>query len=62
MRDETMTLPCPELPWECKQRFINQYSLTEYQAEMMTKERWIANFFEETVWWIGLNRMCQCVN
>jgi Asp-tRNA(Asn)/Glu-tRNA(Gln) amidotransferase B subunit len=47
--NKTMKIKCPELPWECKQRFMDEYHLTEHQAEMMTKERWTANYFEETL-------------
>ena len=37
----------PELPKEKKQRFIEQYNLPEYNAEILTTEKSLADYFEE---------------
>ena len=39
----------PELPDEKKARFIQSYHITEYDAELLTRERCLADFFEEAV-------------
>jgi len=39
----------PELPDEKKQRFIQEYSLSEYDAGVLTASLDMANFFEETI-------------
>jgi aspartyl-tRNA(Asn)/glutamyl-tRNA(Gln) amidotransferase subunit B len=39
----------PELPQQKKERFITQYSLREYDASILTADKIIADFFEETV-------------
>ncbi|EDN67237.1 Glutamyl-tRNA(Gln) amidotransferase B subunit [Beggiatoa sp. PS] len=39
----------PELPDEKKQRFIEQYGLSLYDASFLTSNREMANYFEETV-------------
>jgi aspartyl-tRNA(Asn)/glutamyl-tRNA(Gln) amidotransferase subunit B len=39
----------PELPDEKKTRFIKEYSLPEYDAEVLTEERTVAEWFEEAV-------------
>jgi len=39
----------PELPDEKKQRFIREYSLSEYDAGVLTAGLDMANFFEETI-------------
>lgn len=39
----------PELPDEKKERFINQYDLSSYDAGVLTQSRELATFFEETV-------------
>jgi aspartyl-tRNA(Asn)/glutamyl-tRNA(Gln) amidotransferase subunit B len=39
----------PELPDEKLSRFIKDYNLSEYQAEILTREIELANYFEETV-------------
>jgi aspartyl-tRNA(Asn)/glutamyl-tRNA(Gln) amidotransferase subunit B len=38
-----------ELPRAKKERFIKEYELTEYQANILTQERETADFFEEVV-------------
>jgi aspartyl-tRNA(Asn)/glutamyl-tRNA(Gln) amidotransferase subunit B len=38
-----------ESPLECKKRFMAWYGLTDHQAEMMTSDREIANYFQEAV-------------
>ncbi|NVM01415.1 MAG: Asp-tRNA(Asn)/Glu-tRNA(Gln) amidotransferase subunit GatB, partial [Candidatus Helarchaeota archaeon] len=38
----------PELPKDKKSRFINQYSLSDYNAEILTTTKELANYFEET--------------
>jgi aspartyl-tRNA(Asn)/glutamyl-tRNA(Gln) amidotransferase subunit B len=39
----------PELPDERKARFIEQYALPEYDAAVLTADREVAEYFEETV-------------
>ena len=39
----------PELPDEKKQRFITEYNLSEYDADVLTADLDMANFFEETI-------------
>ena len=39
----------PELPDEKKKRFVTTYGLSNYDAEILTKEQTLANFFEEAV-------------
>src|SRR5437667_414280 len=39
----------PELPDEKKARFIQSYHITEYDAERLTRERRLADFFEGAV-------------
>lgn len=39
----------PELPYEKKERFIDQYKLNQYDAGVLTQSRELATFFEETV-------------
>lgn len=39
----------PELPERKLTRFIQTYALTEYDAEILTRERTMADYFEETV-------------
>jgi len=39
----------PELPTTKRQRFITQFALSEYDAEVLTASRSLANYFEETV-------------
>src|SRR5260370_25243317 len=39
----------PELPGEKKARFIQSYHITAYDAELLTRERCLADFFEEAV-------------
>ncbi|MEJ2095067.1 MAG: Asp-tRNA(Asn)/Glu-tRNA(Gln) amidotransferase subunit GatB, partial [Gammaproteobacteria bacterium] len=38
----------PELPDAKRQRFINEYKLPEYDSEVLTSSRQMAEFFEET--------------
>jgi aspartyl-tRNA(Asn)/glutamyl-tRNA(Gln) amidotransferase subunit B len=39
----------PELPWKRKQRFIEQYGLPEYDADILTAERNLSDYFESAV-------------
>jgi aspartyl-tRNA(Asn)/glutamyl-tRNA(Gln) amidotransferase subunit B len=39
----------PELPLERKERFVRQYALPAYDAEILTEERSLSDYFEETV-------------
>lgn len=39
----------PELPDEKKERFINEYGLSEYSSEILTREKEMADFYEETI-------------
>ncbi|MDP1724477.1 MAG: Asp-tRNA(Asn)/Glu-tRNA(Gln) amidotransferase subunit GatB [Alphaproteobacteria bacterium] len=38
----------PELPDQKKERFVKQYNLPSYDADFLTAERELANFYEET--------------
>jgi aspartyl-tRNA(Asn)/glutamyl-tRNA(Gln) amidotransferase subunit B len=39
----------PELPWERKERFLKQYELPEYDADILTQERALSDYYESTV-------------
>ncbi|HBM79314.1 MAG TPA: Asp-tRNA(Asn)/Glu-tRNA(Gln) amidotransferase GatCAB subunit B, partial [Clostridiaceae bacterium] len=39
----------PELPDDKKKRFIEQYKLPEYDADILTSSKKLADFFEECV-------------
>jgi aspartyl-tRNA(Asn)/glutamyl-tRNA(Gln) amidotransferase subunit B len=39
----------PELPDQKKERFIKEYSLTNYEANILVSEKEISNYFEEVV-------------
>ncbi len=39
----------PELPLECRQRFMEEYELPLYDAEILTEDRSRSDFFEQTV-------------
>ena len=39
----------PELPDQKKQRFIDDYSLTPYEANILVSEKEISNYYEEVV-------------
>ena len=39
----------PELPDEKKERFINEYTLTPYEANILVSEKEISDYFEEVV-------------
>ena len=39
----------PELPDQKKERFINQYTLTPYEANILVSEKEISDYFEEVV-------------
>ena len=39
----------PELPWEKAERFIKEYYLSEYEANLLTTNKELANFYEYTV-------------
>ena len=46
---EQVKAELPELPDEKKQRFMQQYSLSLYDASTLTSSRELADYFEETV-------------
>ena len=46
---ERVRAELPELPREKRQRFIADYSLTEYDANVLTAEKAIAEYFEQAV-------------
>jgi len=46
---ETILTGFPELPLERRARFIEQYGLPEYDAEILTSERRLSDYYEETV-------------
>lgn len=39
----------PEMPKQCRERFVNVYGLSDYDAAVLTKEKGLADFFEETL-------------
>lgn len=39
----------PELPYERRQRFISQYGLPDYDADILTSERSLSDYFEEVI-------------
>jgi aspartyl-tRNA(Asn)/glutamyl-tRNA(Gln) amidotransferase subunit B len=45
---EEIKTSLPELPDAKRQRFINEYKLPEYDSEVLTSNRQMADFFEET--------------
>jgi aspartyl-tRNA(Asn)/glutamyl-tRNA(Gln) amidotransferase subunit B len=45
----------PELPWDKKQRFIEQYELSSYDASILTADKDIANYFESVCKATGAN-------
>ena len=46
---ETVKAKVPELPREKRQRFIEKLGLPVYDAEILTKDKELAGFFEETL-------------
>lgn len=44
---DKLRLDVPELPWEKRTRFISEYGLNENQADMLTTDRFSAQYFEE---------------
>ena len=44
----TVKSQMPALPWELFDKFTKQYSLSEYDANVLTETREIAEYFEET--------------
>ncbi len=46
---ESVRAELPELPHEKQQRFVNEYSLSEYDANVLTSNPEMANYFEEVV-------------
>lgn len=47
----------PELPHEKKVRFISEYSLGQYEAEVLTGSKELAAFFEETYKYVGDSKL-----
>ena len=39
----------PELPKTRKERFVSEFNIPEYDAEILTSEKELANYFEETI-------------
>jgi aspartyl-tRNA(Asn)/glutamyl-tRNA(Gln) amidotransferase subunit B len=46
---ESISLSLPELPLARRARFIEEYKLPAYDAEILTEQRSLADYFEETV-------------
>ena len=46
--DETRTA-IPELPVSKRQRFVNEYTISDYDAGILTEDRLLADYFEECV-------------
>lgn len=39
----------PLMPDKLKEKYVSEFGLTEYDAEIITKEKFLINFFEETI-------------
>ena len=46
---EELRKSLPELPDEKKSRFISEYNLTNYDAEILTDDQYISDFFEDVI-------------
>ena len=46
---EELRKSLPELPDEKKSRFISEYNLTNYDAQVLTDDQYVSEFFEEVV-------------
>jgi len=46
---KTILMELPELPLERRARFLQQYGLPEYDAELLTSERALSDYFEQTL-------------
>jgi aspartyl-tRNA(Asn)/glutamyl-tRNA(Gln) amidotransferase subunit B len=46
---EKLRSELPELPDEKKNRFVNEFALSDYDAEVLTSVKQLADYFEETV-------------
>ena len=46
---ESIKKSIPELPYERKQKYINEYNLSEYDANIIIKNKEYADYFEECV-------------
>lgn len=46
---EDLRLKIPELPDEKKKRFKSEYSITDYDADILTRDRSLSEYFEEAV-------------
>ena len=46
---EAIRQDLPELPEQKQQRFIHQYKLSNYDADLLTGDRFMADFYEDTV-------------
>lgn len=57
---ERVSKEMPELPDEKKARFVKDYGLSDYDADVLTASIDLANFFEETV--SGLTNIKQAAN
>ena len=47
----------PELPGHKKSRFISEYGISEYDAEVLTQTRELADFYEDTVRYNGDSKL-----
>lgn len=46
---ESVRSTLPELPWEKNQRFISEYGLSKYDANILASQRELASYFETAV-------------
>ncbi len=46
---DELTIKLPELPIERRERFMQEYQLPMYDAEILTEERSLSDYYEETV-------------
>ena len=46
---EKMAKSIPELPWEKKERYLFEFSMSEEEAEILTSQRELAQYFEEVL-------------
>ena len=46
---ENIKRTLPLMPDELKEKYVSEFGLTDYDAEIITKEKILINFFEETI-------------
>jgi aspartyl-tRNA(Asn)/glutamyl-tRNA(Gln) amidotransferase subunit B len=46
---EKIRIQCPELPSQRRDRFISQYKIPKYDADVLTESKFIADYYEQVV-------------